>query len=203
MSENPALIMVMIAGGAYLFHLWWGDLRANCSGSPNPRAFPGATPCSAQVLVLAVAGTLLLLGIETGGEALLGISDEQKSLTVLFSVYTLVAAFLEELAFRGYLVVTKHGKAALWGSVFVFSLLFALAHPFLWEWSDGALTLHFTTKAWFSTTMLFLGSLWFYVLRFLPLNPTRSLLPCIAAHFAKNLGVFAIKAAGGFVSGWL
>jgi len=34
------------------------------------------------------------------------------------------------------------------------------------------------------------------------LNPTRSLLPCIAAHAAKNAGVFVIKAAQGHVSGW-
>jgi hypothetical protein len=39
--------------------------------------------------------------------------------------------------------------------------------------------------------------------RFLPLNPTRSLLPSIAAHAAKNMGVFAIKYAQGFVTGWL
>lgn len=203
MTENPAWIVLMVIAGAFLFHLWWSDLRAAKSGTPNPRALPGATPCGFQVILLAVAGALLLLGIETGGEAVLGISNEQRTLTVLFSAYTLVAAFIEELAFRGYLVVTKHGKAALCASIFAFSLLFTLFHPFLWDWENGTLTLHFTTKGWFSTAMVFACSLWFYILRFLPLNPSRSLLPCIAAHFTKNLGVFVVKAVGGFVSGWI
>ena len=67
---------------------------------------------------------------------------------------------------------------------------------------DGTLRLHFETKAWFSTMMIFTGSLWFYAVRFLPANRARSLLPCIAAHAAKNLGVFIIKYAQGYVSGW-
>ena len=77
-----------------------------------------------------------------------------------------------------------------------------MLHPFLWEWQQGGLVLHLGAKGWFSTAMIFAGSLWFYAVRFLPANPARSLLPCIAAHAAKNLGVFAIKYAQGFVSGW-
>jgi hypothetical protein len=50
--------------------------------------------------------------------------------------------------------------------------------------------------------MAFAGSLWFYTVRFFPLNPQHSLIPCIAAHLTKNLGVFGLKAALGFVSGW-
>ena len=46
------------------------------------------------------------------------------------------------------------------------------------------------------------GSLWFYAVRFFPLNPTRSLLPCVAAHATKNLGVIALKYAQGFGDGW-
>ena len=34
------------------------------------------------------------------------------------------------------------------------------------------------------------------------MNPTRSLLPCVAAHLAKNLGVVAVKYAQGFVGDW-
>lgn len=200
MNENPALVAVMIVVAGYVFSLWWGDLRAARDNRPNPRAFPGATPCPGHMIVVAIAGTLLLLGLETGGEAVLGISDEQKTVTVLWSVYTLAAAFLEELAFRGYLVFANRGRAVLWAGIAGFSLLFALMHPFLWEWADGHLVLHLTTKAWFSTAMVFAGSLWFYSLRFVPANPGRSLLPCIAAHLTKNVGVFVIKAIGGFVT---
>jgi len=49
---------------------------------------------------------------------------------------------------------------------------------------------------------VFAGSLWFYAVRFASWNPQRSLLPCFAAHAAKNLGVIAVKAAQGFVVGW-
>ena len=57
----------------------------------------------------------------------------------------------------------------------------------------------FTTKAWFTTALLFTNSLWFYALRFGPWNPTRSLFPCMLAHAASNLGVFAVKLAQGYV----
>ncbi len=224
MSDNPHVVVAMIAVSAFLLHLWWSDLRAARAGTPNPRAFPGAVPCGRRTMLVAIAGMLVLLGLETGGEAVLGISAQQKTVTVLWSLYTLAAAFIEELAFRGYLVVAGRGRTMLWTSIGVFSVLFALAHPFLWEWQDGAscghgvafhlghpllwlreqgaLVLQFTPKGWFSTAIVFVCSLWLYALRFSPLNPGRSLLPCIAAHLAKNLGVFALKAAGGFVSGW-
>ena len=52
------------------------------------------------------------------------------------------------------------------------------------------------------SSLAFAGSLWFYALRFAPFNPGRSLLPCIVGHLTKNLGVFALKGAAGFVSGW-
>ncbi|MFT3829719.1 MAG: CPBP family intramembrane metalloprotease [Opitutaceae bacterium] len=202
MSENPLLLVVMIVASAALFHLWWGDLRAARAGHPNPRAFPGAAPCPCRLLVVAVLGSALLLAIETSGEHALGLTAQQKTVTVLWSLYTFAAAFTEELAFRGFLVIANRGHAALRGSIMGFSVVFALAHPFLWSWTDGRLEFAFTVKGWFSTAMVFVGSLWFYALRFTTFNPARSLLPCIVAHLTKNLGVFAVKAAAGFVSGW-
>ncbi len=224
MSENPGVVLTMIGVSAFLLHLWWGDLRAARAGRPNPRAFPGAVPCERQTLLVAIAGALMLLGLETGGEAMLGVTAQQKTVTVLWSLYTFAAAFIEELAFRGYLVVAGRGRAALWSSILLFSVVFALFHPFLWEWKEGAacshsfgfhlghpfqwlgeqgnLVLQLTPKGWFSTAVVFACSLWFYALRFAPFNPRQSLLPCIVAHLTKNLGVFALKYAEGFVSGW-
>ena len=153
-------------------------------------------------MLVAVAGALLLLAVETGGESALGLTAQQSRMTGLFALYTLAAAFAEELVFRGYLVVEHRGRVALLAGIIGASAGFALLHPFLWDWRDGSLSFHGGTKAWFSTVMIFAGSLWFYAARFMPSNPTRSLLPCVAAHVAKNLGVFAIKYAQGFVSGW-
>jgi membrane protease YdiL (CAAX protease family) len=202
MTDNPLLVAGMIAGTGVLVWLWRADFRAQRAGQPNPRAFPGAAGCSARLVMIAAIGAIGLLAIETGGEYAAGIVRQQKSMTALFAGYTLAAAFLEELIFRGYLVVPTRGPAVLWASIVGFSVGFALLHPFLWDTQGGSLALHFTTKAWFSTAMIFLGSLWFYAVRFNRLNPAQSLLPCFAAHLAKNLGVIAIKAAQGYLVGW-
>lgn len=201
-QNDPWLLLLLLGGTAYAARLWWIDYRASRSAAPTPHPLPGATHAAPASIWIAVAGALALLAMETGGEYALGLVEKQSRVTVLFGVYSLAAAFLEELIFRGYVVVPDRGRAILVASCVGASLAFALIHPFLWEWKDGALIGHFDLKAWFSTAAIFAGSLWFYFVRFSNLNPSRSLLPCIAAHAAKNLGVFALKAAQGYVSGW-
>lgn len=196
------MLVALLGLSAYVARLWWEDLRAARAGNPSPRALPGAVPAPARTVVLAAAGGLVLLAAETAGEYALGIEDEQSRITVLFGLYTLAAAFVEELIFRGFVVVEHRGRAALVAGCVGASAVFALIHPFLWRWDEAGFAWQGTTKAWFSTAAIFAGSLWFYAVRFWSLNPTRSLLPCIAAHATKNLGVFAVKAAQGHVSGW-
>ncbi|HEY0863276.1 MAG TPA: CPBP family intramembrane glutamic endopeptidase [Lacunisphaera sp.] len=200
--DNPWLLAGMIIAGGVVARWWRDDYRAAREGKPVPQAFPGATPADGRTLLIAAGGALILLAGETAGEHMLGLTAAQSQMTVLFGLYTLVAAFGEELVFRGYLVVENRGRAALIAGIIGASLGFALLHPFLWVWEGGRLNFRVETKAWFSTAAVFAGSLWFYAVRFLPLNPTRSLLPCIVAHLTKNLGVFAIKYIQGFVSGW-
>lgn len=200
--DNPWLLAGMILAGGVVAKWWRDDYRAAQRGNPAPQAFPGATPAGGRTVIIAGGGALVLLAAETAGEHALGLTAQQSRMTVLFGLYTLVAAFGEELVFRGYLVVENRGRAALIAGMVGASLAFALLHPFLWHWEDGVLNFHGDTKAWFSTAAVFAGSLWFYAVRFLPMNPTRSLLPCVAAHLIKNLGVFAIKYAQGFVNGW-
>ncbi len=204
MLDNPLLIFVGLIAAAYFFKLWLGDVAMERRGTPNPNALPGATPAPAPIVIVAVAGALLILAAETGGEYYFGFVGEQSDITVLFGMYTLAAAFIEELIFRGFLVVEKKGRKMLIGSILLFSFLFTILHPYLWEWQDdgGGIAFQFTGKAWFSTAIVFVNSLWFYTVRFLPLNPRRSLVPCIVAHFASNAGVFVIKLAQGHVTGW-
>ena len=207
------MLLAVVGLTAYVFYVWLGDFRRGQMGILDSRAFPGAVPCSPMAVGLAVAGALVLLALETGGENLLGISGQQSNISVLFLLAMISAAFGEELVVRGFFVITTRGKAALIGSIFGFSVLFALMHPFLWDWKSLAegqpkqLVFDFSLKAWWSTGMVFLFSLWLYAMRFPvrypKLNPRNSLIPCIAAHLAKNLGVFAIKLAQGHVSGWL
>ena len=109
---------------------------------------------------------------------------------------------IEEVIFRGYLVIEHRGRAALWGGVVGASLLFALLHPSLWDLNGSGLSLHAGAKAWFSSTALLATSLWLYTARFFGLNPQRSLLPCFVAHGTKNVGVIVIKYVQGFVGGW-
>ncbi|MFH1499389.1 MAG: CPBP family intramembrane glutamic endopeptidase [Verrucomicrobiota bacterium] len=211
MSENPMPNLLMIAAGGYISWLWWEDYRQRrATGRDNPQALPGATPAPVSACVIAAAGALVILALETWGEIRLGISDEQSSITVLFGLYSLVAAVIEEIIFRGYIVVTKRGTAVQWLAAVGASVVFAALHPFLWDFETGdhfwavgewVWTWQLTLKGWFSTALVFLSSIWFYTVRFAGFNPHKSLLPCFAAHGAKNLGVFVIKAMQGFVHG--
>jgi uncharacterized protein len=202
MNEHPVLLLIMLTTSIYIANLWRKDLLAWRTGLPSGGALPGATTCSAKACIIAIAGALVVLTMETGGEIALGLDDEQSTITVLFGVYTLLAAFIEELIFRGFIVIENKNRALRWNGIVASSIVFASLHPFLWSWEDGVFSWTLTIKGWFSTVMVFISSLWFYAMRFTSFNPHRSLLPCIAAHAAKNLGVFAIKGAQGFIISW-
>jgi membrane protease YdiL (CAAX protease family) len=201
MSDQPLLLLLMIAAGLYVGKLWQDDRRAALAGQPNPGALPGATAAPLNIVFVAIAGALVLLALETWGEIRLGIAAEQSRITALFGLYTLSAAIIEEVIFRGYVVVKSNRRSLRWAGIIAASTVFALLHPFLWNWENG-FTLSLGLKGWFSTGMIFTGSLWFYAMRFAGWNTTQSLLPCFAAHLTKNLGVIAIKAQQGFVEGW-
>lgn len=203
MNDNPLMQLCLLAAGLYVSYLWWTDYEAARGKRPvtNLNPFPGATTASLRAMLIASAGALAILGAETWGEIALGIDGQQSKITVLFGIYTLVAAIMEEVIFRGFLVVEKRGRAALVAGIVGASLVFGLLHPFLWKWDDEGFALTLTAKGWFSFAAVFAGSLWFYACRFASWNPNRSLLPCFAAHFTKNAGVFIIKAAQGYVTG--
>lgn len=200
--NHPLLLLLLTGAGWYVAKTWRDDMRAATEGRANAGAFPGATPASGRAILIAIAGAAVLLAAETGGELALGIADQQSKMTWLFALYSVSAApVIEELIFRGWLVVTGRGTALAWAAAVGASVLFALLHPFLWRWEDAGFELTLSRKGAFSTAVLFATSLWFYAARLGPWNPTRSLLPCFAGHAAKNIGVVAIKAATGFMGG--
>lgn len=206
MTDSPLLSIILFAGALYLFKIWRDDLRANQErGQVDPKALPGATPASGLAVAIAVMGALLLVGVETAGEIALGVSAEQSDITAIFLLAMIGAGVLEEVLFRGYLVVTGKGTRLLVLSIVGFSLFFALLHyqyytdiPEEGTWRD--LTFAFETKSLWTLLLLFLNSLWFYTVRFFKWNPAHSLLPCFAAHIASNVGVFVVKAVQGHVT---
>ncbi len=201
MNESPFMVLLYVGVAAYVGYMYWGDYQSNqASEQPDPGGMPGATSARWGLYGIGVIGALLILAAETGGEIALGIASEQSEMVWYFVFAILGAGIVEEVIFRGYLVVDSKGRAALIGSCVGFSLIFAIIHGHFWSNEEGqAFAWTFTTKAFFTTGILLANSLWFYALRFGSWNKNRSLFPCMLAHAASNFGVFAVKLAQGFV----
>lgn len=198
--NHPLLLLLTTAAGLYAGKLWNDDRRAARSGRPNPRGLPGAADAPRRAVIIAVVGALVILAAETVGESMLGLAGQQSRMTWVFACYSVMAApIIEELIFRGWIVVENRGRAAAWAGAAGASVLFAALHPFLWQWDDAGPVWTLNAKGWFSTATVFGMSLWLYVTRLAAWNPARSLLPCFAAHAAKNLGVVVVKLAAGFM----
>ncbi len=222
--NHPLLLILMSGVGVCCFRLWLADLKAGAAQAQSSNALavanerksaeavplavshggmPGAEPTSPRAVLIAVAGALMILAGETWGEFALGLSAQQSRMTALFALYSVVAApVIEEIIFRGFLVVESRRPTVVWAGAFGASLVFTALHPFLWRWDDAGFAWTLNAKGGFSTVVVFATSIWFYAARLGPWNPTRSLLPCFAAHAAKNAGVVVIKGALGFLGGW-
>ncbi len=200
--NHPTLLCVGILFGLYVGRMWLADRRAERLGQPLPNALPGATEAPPRAVILAVAGGVLLVAADTWGEVRLGVAAEQSRMTWLFALYSILAApLIEEIIFRGWLVVERRGNFVMWAAAFGASILFALLHPFLWRWDSHGFAFAFDTKGWFSTGVVMATSIWLYFVRLTPWNPRRSLLPCFAGHAAKNVAVVAVKAMTGYMAG--
>jgi membrane protease YdiL (CAAX protease family) len=200
--NHPAVLMLALVAGIYLGRLWFQDRVRGQTGTPGNQPLPGATPAPARLVFMAMAGCLGLLTIETAGEHWLGVANQQSTMTWLAAAYSIASApIIEEILFRGWLVIDDRGRRIMWLAAIGASVVFALLHPFLWRWDDAGFALTLNVKGWFSATIVFATSLWLYALRLGSWNPQRSLLPCFAGHAAKNLGVVAVKAAAGFMGG--
>ena len=204
--DSPLINILLFAGAIYLFKIWLDDLKSQKTGSPNPKALPGAYASSIKWVIIAAIGAVGITLVETAGEIQLGVSDEQSTIPAYFILAMIGAGIIEEVVFRGYLVIENKGKIFLVTSIIGFSLLFSLGHYqyYTTEAAEGAgimgYTFQFEAKSLWTLLLLFINSLWFYSVRFLPFNPTRSLAPCFAAHIASNLSVFVIKAIQGHVT---
>jgi membrane protease YdiL (CAAX protease family) len=207
-QDSPVFSILSFGIALYLFYMWLWDYRHFAKkGELRKGAFEGATTAPTKLIIIAITSALLLLAIVSVAENLAGATADQTSVAPFALISWIGAGFVEELIFRGYLVVKNKGTATLLVSILFFSLIFAVGHPFLWDYTveDGASVFsgvwkfNPTLQATIATLSVFCCSLLFYTLRFLPINKNRSILPCICAHIAYNCGVFATKLAQGYV----
>lgn len=203
--DNPWINLLYVVVAFVVLKWWIRDCRQyQINGVAVQGALPGAAPAAIWLIGLGVVGSLLILGVEIMGEYRLGIVEEQKEL-IWYAIFpVLCAPIIEEVIFRGYLVVTNKGRLVLWGSIVGFSILFSLIHGHLVTFGEeGEPWLVWKgdqTKAWFTSGILLAQSLWWYFLRFCPWNPHHSILPSIVAHFAVNLGVVVTKGVQGYLN---
>ena len=207
-QDNPTFALVNFAIACYLFYLWAGDFSYFKKTSQYRKgALQGATTVPLKLIVWAIIGAVVLLAIHTFTEISLGVESQQSKVSAWALFSWIGAAFVEELIFRGYLVVQNKGQVALVCSIIFFSVIFALGHPFLWDYTvaegasifSGQWKWNFTLQAINSTLAIFECSFFFYFLRFVPMNKNRSILPCFAAHCTYNVGVFLTKFVQGFI----
>jgi uncharacterized protein len=193
-------LFLSIAAAAVVLYLWFSDFRSWKSGQPFVRALPGATSAPWRLIWISAGVSVGIVVVETIGEYLLGVTAVQSTVPYYFLIPMVCAGIVEELIFRGYLVIEKKGKRVMIGSIVVFSIVFALIHGHLLAKGTGGFQLTLAPGPMWWTFILFVNSIWWYAVRFTSSNKDRSLLPCFAGHIASNLAVFAIKLAQGFVS---
>lgn len=207
-QDDPVFALLNFAIAAYLFYMWYGDFTAfRRSGVLPKKALAGAATVSPSYVVCGILAAVALLAVHTATEFALGVEASQTRVAWWAIFSWIGAAFVEELIFRGYLVVQNRGRGALIASIIAFSLIFALGHPFMWDYTvpegasvfGGVWKFDFSVQPVISTLAIFECSVLFYALRFLPKNKNASIIPCFAAHAAYNIGVFAVKAANGFI----
>ena len=199
---DPLNVILSVVAAAFILKMWISDYMAWKKGTPFERAIAGATGAPMRLVWLSVIVSVGIVIIESAGEYALGATTAQSTIPWYYLAAMLGAGIVEEMIFRGYLVIQTKGRKTLIASIIIFSIAFALIHGHLLGWSKD--TYSFEVKLapgpiWW-TLILFTNSLWWYAVRFMPSNKDHSLLPCFAGHMASNLAVFVIKLAEGYVS---
>jgi membrane protease YdiL (CAAX protease family) len=196
---EPLSIVLCAVAALVVGGIWVKDYLAWRSGKPFERALAGATGAPARLILLSAAVSAAIMAVETACEHALGISKLAQPLPVILLVPTVCFALLEEILFRGYLVIQGKSRVALVTSIVIFSLIFAALHGHFLGWTaDGKgfqLRLTPATILWSVSNLSF--SLWWYAVRFLPSNKERSMLPVFAGRGAALLTLFLIDLATG------
>lgn len=190
MDLTAAKALLYCALGLFVLVAWARERRKRARNGEPEKFWPGTTYAPTAAYFIAAAGALLITIAEAAVEKRAGLTDQQDVLPAIFVFQLLGASVVEEMLFRGFVAPGELIGRKLLALMIVGSLVFALIHNFDLGTAEGKLNAVFA----------FVTSLWLYVVRFNPLNPDRSLLPCFMAHTVRNLAVFGIKGAQGFIS---
>jgi uncharacterized protein len=176
--------------GAVVLIAWAKEVQERKIKDSAEGFWPGTTSSSLASVLLSVSGILLITLAESCVEIRYQVVHEQSSLVAIALLSLLGAAVVEEIVFRGFVAPAHLTGLKLLMVVLIGSAVFALFHGFNLSTTQGKISFIFA----------FLTSVWLYFARFNPLNPQRSLLPCLAGHCVRNLAVFGIKWAQGFIT---
>ncbi|MBN2234391.1 MAG: CPBP family intramembrane metalloprotease [Opitutales bacterium] len=210
MINDPLITVAGFVVALWLLRSWSADARHHRrTGISRPYAFPGAS-FAPTGLSLSGAGLAIALVLTYSiAEWALGAHTLQSTVSLWQIPAILSAPVIEEIVFRGYLVIQSKGRPLLILSILLSSALFAIIHPYGWQvtipesffdFANWSIHLNPDLPFRLTTLYLFVLSLLCFALRFHPRNPNRSLLPCFCAHFAANIAVLCIKSLQGFVS---
>ncbi len=190
MDLTAAKALLYCALGLFVLVAWARERRKRIITGESEKFWPGTTYAPTGAYFVAAAGAILITIAEAAVEKRTGLTDQQSILPAIFIFQLLGASIVEEMLFRGFIAPGELIGRKLLALMLIGSLVFALIHNFDLSEPEGKV----------SAAFAFITSLWLYVVRFNPLNPDRSLLPCFMAHTVRNLAVFGIKGAQGFIS---
>ena len=178
--------------GLFVLIAWARERRKRRLSGETEKFWPGTTYAPAAAYYIAAAGAILITIAEAAVEKRMGLTAIPESIPSLFIFQLLGAAIVQEMLFRGFVAPGELIGRKLLALMIIGSLVFTLIHNHNFNLSEPEDQLN--------AIFAFITSLWLYVVRFNPLNPDRSLLPCFMAHTVRNLAVFGIKGAQGIIS---
>lgn len=190
MDLTAVKALLYCALGLFVLIAWARERRKRTQNGGPEKFWPGTTYAPHGAYFIAAAGAILITIAEAAVEKRAGLTEMQGVLPAIFIFQLLGASVVEEMLFRGFVAPGELFGRKLLALMIIGSLVFALIHNFDLSEPEGQVNAAFA----------FITSLWLYVVRFNPLNPDRSLLPCFMAHTVRNLAVFGIKWGQGFVS---
>ena len=189
MTLNLITDIIYLLIGLGVGFAWFSEYQKRQS-NPGPELFwPGTTRAPVSGILIIVSGILLLTIAETCAEIHFQVSAHQSVSSLHILGASIGAAIVEEMVFRGFVAPSPLRGIKLLGLIIVGSVIFSAIHGFDFSTVQGRISLIAT----------FFISVWLYLGRYNPLNPERSILPCLIGHVVRNLAVFGVKWAQGFV----